>query len=137
MSFHLRDEQDQGMSEINLIPLIDIMLVLMIIFLVTATVTNPGVRVNLPEANNQPIAKTPEVVTITIDAQGVIHWNQEVVSLDEAGQRMVQAAKAATKPTLHLRTDRNAKYDTLAQIMARANQAGITDLAFISQPLHH
>jgi len=137
MSFHLRDEQDQGMNEINLIPLIDIMLVLMIIFLVTATVTNPGVPVNLPEANNQPITKTPEVVTITIDAHGVIHWNQDVVSLDEAGQRMATAAKAATKPALHLRTDRNAKYDTLAQIMARANQVGITDLAFISQPLHH
>ncbi len=133
MGFHLRDDEQEGMSEINLIPLIDIMLVLMIIFLVTATIMNPAVRLNLPKADSQVIQDSPEVVTLSIDAQGVIHWNQEIVNLNQLAQYMEKAAQQATKPSLHIRTDRDAKYDTLAQILARASQAGLTDLAFVSE----
>jgi biopolymer transport protein ExbD len=136
MGFHLGDDEQEGMSEINLIPLIDIMLVLMIIFLVTATIVNPAVKLNLPKADSQVIQDPPEVVTLSIDAQGVIHWNQDVVTLDQLTQRMNAAAHQATKPSLHMRTDREAKYDTLAQVLARASQAGLTDLAFISDPTH-
>ena len=136
MGFHLGDDEQEGMSEINLIPLIDIMLVLMIIFLVTATIVNPAVKLNLPKADAQVIQDPPEVVTLSIDAQGVIHWNQDVVNLNELTQRMNSAAHEATKPSLHIRTDREAKYDTLAQVLARASQAGLTDLAFVSDPTH-
>jgi len=136
MGFHLGDDQEQGMSEINLIPLIDIMLVLMIIFLVTATIVNPAVKLNLPKADAQVQPDQPVVVTISIDAQGGIHWNQDVVSIDEVNKRMVAAAAQPTKPSLHLRTDREAKYDTLAQVLARASAAGLTDLAFVSEPTH-
>ncbi|AXI01536.1 ExbD/TolR family protein [Aquirhabdus parva] len=136
MGFHLGDDTDQGMSEINLIPLIDIMLVLMIIFLVTATIVNPAVKLNLPKADAAVVPDQPEVVTLSIDAAGVIHWNQDVVSLDEVAKRMNAAAQSPTKPSLHLRTDREAKYDTLAQVLARANQAGLTDLAFVSEATH-
>ncbi len=136
MGFHLGDDEQEGMSEINLIPLIDIMLVLMIIFLVTATIVNPAVKLNLPKADAQVIPNPPEVVTLSIDAQGVIHWNQDVVNLNELAQRMNAAAHESTKPSLHIRTDREAKYDTLAQVLARASQAGLTDLAFVSEPTH-
>lgn len=136
MGFHLGDDEHEGMSEINLIPLIDIMLVLMIIFLVTATIVNPAVKLNLPKADASVIADPPEVVTLSIDAQGGIHWNQDVVSLNEVAQRMNAAAQQPTKPSLHLRTDREAKYDTLAQVLARASQAGLTDLAFVSEAAH-
>lgn len=136
MGFHLGDDEQEGMSEINLIPLIDIMLVLMIIFLVTATIVNPAVKLNLPKADASILPPTPEVVTLSIDAHGVVHWNQDVVSLDQLTQRMTAAAHESTKPSLHIRTDRDAKYDTLAQVLARANQAGLTDLAFVSQPTH-
>ncbi|HEY4714234.1 MAG TPA: biopolymer transporter ExbD [Aquirhabdus sp.] len=133
MGFHLGDDEHEGMSEINLIPLIDIMLVLMIIFLVTATIVNPAVKLNLPKADASVVPDQPEVVTLSIDAQGVIHWNKDVVSLSELAQRMNAAAQQPTKPSLHLRTDREAKYDTLAQVLARASQAGLTDLAFVSE----
>ncbi|GAC1370110.1 MAG: biopolymer transporter ExbD [Aquirhabdus sp.] len=136
MGFHLGDDDHEAMSEINLIPLIDIMLVLMIIFLVTATIVNPAVKLNLPKADAAVVPDQPEVVTLSIDAQGVIHWNKDVVSLNEVAQRMNAAAQQATKPSLHLRTDREAKYDTLAQVLARANQAGLTDLAFVSEATH-
>ena len=133
MGFHLGDDEQEGMSEINLIPLIDIMLVLMIIFLVTATIVNPAVKLNLPKADASVVPDQPEVVTLSIDAQGVIHWNKDVVSLSEVAQRMSAAAQQPTKPSLHLRTDRDAKYDTLAQVLSRASQAGLTDLAFVSE----
>ncbi len=136
MGFHLGDDQDQGMSEINLIPLIDIMLVLMIIFLVTATIVNPAVKLNLPKADAQVQPDPPVVVTLSIDAKGVIHWNQDEVSLAEVATRMNAAAQQPTKPSLHLRTDREAKYDTLAQVLSRASAAGLTDLAFVSDPAH-
>jgi biopolymer transport protein ExbD len=136
MGFHLGDDEQEGMSEINLIPLIDIMLVLMIIFLVTATIVNPAVKLNLPKADAQVIKDPPEVVTLSIDAKGVIHWNQDLVSLDQLTQRMNTAAHQSTKPSLHMRTDRDAKYDTLAQVLARASQAGLTDLAFVSDSTH-
>lgn len=136
MGFHLGDDEHEGMSEINLIPLIDIMLVLMIIFLVTATIVNPAVKLNLPKADASVVPPSPVTVDLSIDAKGVIHWNKDVVSLDEVAQRMNAAAKQATKPSLHLRTDREAKYDTLAQVLARANQAGLTDLAFVSEATH-
>ena len=136
MGFHLGDDEHEGMSEINLIPLIDIMLVLMIIFLVTATIVNPAVKLNLPKADAAVVLDQPEVVTLSIDAKGGIHWNQDVVSLNEVAQRMNTAAQQPTKPSLHLRTDRDAKYDTLAQVLARASQAGLTDLAFVSEAAH-
>jgi biopolymer transport protein ExbD len=136
MGFHLGNDEQEGMSEINLIPLIDIMLVLMIIFLVTATIVNPAVKLNLPKADAQAIQDQPEVVTLSIDAKGIIHWNQDVVTLDQLTQRMDIAAHQTTKPSLHLRTDREAKYDTLAQVLARASQAGLTDLAFVSESTH-
>lgn len=133
MGFHLGDDDHEAMSEINLIPLIDIMLVLMIIFLVTATIVNPAVKLNLPKADAAIVPDQPEVVILSIDAKGVIHWNQDAVSLNEVAQRMNAAAQQPTKPSLHLRTDREAKYDTLAQVLARASQAGLTDLAFVSE----
>ncbi len=136
MGFHLGDDEHEGMSDINLIPLIDIMLVLMIIFLVTATIVNPAVKLNLPKADASVVPDQPEVVTLSIDAKGVIHWNKDIVSLNEVAQRMSAAAKQPTKPSLHLRTDREAKYDTLAQVLARASQAGLTDLAFVSEAAH-
>jgi len=136
VGFHLGDDEQEGMSEINLIPLIDIMLVLMIIFLVTATIVNPAVKLNLPKADAQVIQDPPEVVTLSIDARGVIHWNQEEVTLNQLAERMNTAAHEPIKPSLHIRTDREAKYDTLAQVLARASQAGLTDLAFVSDPTH-
>lgn len=133
MAFNLGEENEQGMNEMNLIPLIDIMLVLMIIFLVTATVVNPGVPLTLPKTSAAPLQQPPEIVTINIDDKGQISWNQNAVTLEQLVVRMDTAAQQAKKPSLQLRADKNAKYDTVAQVMARASRAGLTDLAFISE----
>ena len=133
MGFQLGEDHDSGMNEMNLIPLIDIMLVLMIIFLVTATVANPSIPLTLPKttAESQPPPQKP--ITINVNQQGEVAWNAEVVSLDELEQRFQDQAKQSVQPTIVLRVDKESKYDTVAQVMSRASEAGLTDIAFASE----
>lgn len=133
MAFSLGDGEQDGMNEMNLIPLIDIMLVLMIIFLVTATVANPSIPLTLPttKAEVQPIE--PKVVTISINANNEVAWNGEKLSLDDLKVRLVEASNEKERPTLQLQADKDSKYDTTAQVMSRASEAGLTDIAFVSE----
>ena len=132
MAFNLGEENEQGMNEMNLIPLIDVMLVLMIIFLVTATVINPAIPLTLPKTDASQLEQQSEPITITIDATGQISWGEDKLSLDELATRMNAAAQNAKKPSLQIRADKDARYDTVAQVMARASKAGLSDLAFVS-----
>ncbi len=132
MAFNLGEENEQGMNEMNLIPLIDVMLVLMIIFLVTATVINPAIPLTLPKTDASQLEQPSEPITITIDATGQISWGEDKLSLDELATRMNAAAQNAKKPSLQIRADKDARYDTVAQVMARASKAGLSDLAFVS-----
>ncbi len=133
MAFQLGEDHDSGMNEMNLIPLIDIMLVLMIIFLVTATVANPSVPLTLPKttAEIQPLPDKP--ITISINANGDIAWGQESITLDELQKRFNEAGQSAQKPTVQLRADKESRYDTVAQVMSRASEAGLSDIAFVSE----
>lgn len=132
MAFNLGEENEQGMNEMNLIPLIDVMLVLMIIFLVTATVINPAIPLTLPKTDASQLEQPSEPITITIDVTGQISWGEDKLSLDELATRMNAAAQNAKKPSLQIRADKDARYDTVAQVMARASKAGLSDLAFVS-----
>lgn len=81
MAFQLGEDHDAGMNEMNLIPLIDIMLVLMIIFLVTATVANPSIPLTLPKTTAEITTPPPEAITISINAKGEVAWNDQIISL--------------------------------------------------------
>lgn len=132
MSFNLGEENEQGMNEMNLIPLIDIMLVLMIIFLVTATVMNPSIPLTLPKTDVSTPPQPPEIVTVTINAKGQVYWNQQLVNLDQLADQMNTASQQSKKPSVQIRADKEARYDTVAQVMARASKAGLSDLAFVN-----
>ena len=112
MAFQLGDEDVQGMNEMNLIPLIDVMLVLMIIFLLTATVLNPTVPLDLPKTsaviNNQP----PEVIQISIDKDAGIFWDSDPISIEELNARLQQQSASGKDPAIQLRADKDSKYDT-------------------------
>lgn len=133
MAFSLGDNDQEGMNEMNLIPLIDIMLVLMIIFLVTATVANPSIPVTLPKAVAEVQQQPPKVINISINAKNEIAYNGEMVSLDELRNRLETASQEEKKPSLQLRADKDSKYDTTAQVMSRASEVGLTDIAFVSE----
>ncbi len=133
MAFQLGEDHDSGMNEMNLIPLIDIMLVLMIIFLVTATVANPSVPLSLPKTTAEIQPPPPKEITISINANGDVSWGQETITLDELNQRFQEAGRQAQKPTVMLKADKASRYDTVAQVMSRASGAGLSDIAFVSE----
>jgi biopolymer transport protein ExbD len=132
MAFQLGEDNDSGMNEMNLIPLIDIMLVLMIIFLVTATVANPSIPLTLPQTTAEIVEQPPKVITVSINAKGDVAWDDKILTLDELESRLNDAGQEEQKPTIHLRADKEAKYDTVAQVMSRASEAGLSDIAFVS-----
>lgn len=133
MAFSLGDGEDNGMNEMNLIPLIDIMLVLMIIFLVTATVLNPTVPLDLPKTTAQVNDQPPEVIQVSIDKDGQIFWDANPVSLDELKTKFEQEKASGKDPAIHLRADKDGKYDTIAQVLATASGVGLGKIAFVNE----
>lgn len=132
MAFQLGDDNDAGMNEMNLIPLIDIMLVLMIIFLVTATVANPSIPLTLPKTTADIVDPPPKAITVSINANGEVAWDNQVISLEELQTRFNEAGELEIKPTVQLRADKESRYDMVAQVMSRASEAGLADVAFVS-----
>lgn len=133
MAFELGNEEQHGMNEINLIPLIDIMLVLMIIFLVTATVLNPTVPLTLPKTSAHVNDTPPKMVQVSIDKQGKIFWDKDEISLQTLNARFAEQGKQADTPTVQLRADKDSRYDTVAQVLATASANHITNIAFVSE----
>ena len=133
MAFQLGDDNDAGMNEMNLIPLIDIMLVLMIIFLVTATVLNPTVPLDLPKTSASVNEQPPQVLQVSIDSQGDIYWDSQKISLEELQKRFTDEVAKGNDPQVHLRADREGKYDMVAQVLATASTAGLSKIAFVNE----
>lgn len=133
MAFQLGDDDMQAMNEINLIPLIDIMLVLMIIFLVTATVMNPSVPLDLPQTSAVVQPAEPKVIQISIDKDAGIYWDDEPITLQQLSSRLDEQSQQQTEPSIHLRTDKDARYETVAQVLALASKAELTKIAFITE----
>jgi biopolymer transport protein ExbD len=117
-----------------MVPLIDVMLVLLVIFIVTAPLLTHAVKLDLPKVSSQPNQLKPEKIEFAIDGAGVLHWNGEVVSRAEAQQRFQQAGTRLPQPEVHLRADQNVAYRFVAQTLADASRAGLTKVGFISEP---
>ena len=130
MAFQLGEDNDTGMTEMNLIPLIDIMLVLMIIFLVTATVANPSIPLSLPKTTADIIDPPPQAIQVSINSKGEVAWDDKIITLEELQTRFDTAGKEAQQPTIILKADKESRYDTVAQVMSRASEAGLSDIAF-------
>lgn len=133
MAFQLDDDDVQSMNEMNLIPLIDIMLVLMIIFLLTATVLNPTVPLDLPKTSAVVNDTPPEAIQISIDKDAGIFWDSDPISMEELETRLQQQSVAGKDPSVQLRADKESKYDTVAQVLAATSQAGLTKVAFVNE----
>lgn len=132
----LSDEgDDQPLSEINMIPMIDVMLVLLIVFMITAPLLTNAVKLELPEASSQLNQPDKQEINLAIDGVGKIYWNDQEV--DEAAllARMESAGQAeGEQPEIQLRIDRKVEYGIIARVMAQASQHGLHKIAFVSQP---
>ncbi|WP_454764427.1 ExbD/TolR family protein [Cupriavidus campinensis] len=132
----LDDDADEVMSEINMTPLVDVMLVLLIIFIITIPVINHAVKIDLPRATNQPNDSKPQSINVSIDAQGKVFWNQQEVDPAALEQRIAEAAQQQPQPELHLRADREVRYERVAEVMAAAQHGGLGKIGFITEPKH-
>lgn len=137
MAFGTLDgDDDEVMSEINMTPLVDVMLVLLIIFIITIPVINHAVKIDLPRATNQPNDTKPQNINVSIDAQGKVFWNQQEVDPAALEQRIAEASQQQPQPELHLRADREVKYERVAEVMAAAQHGGLGKIGFITEPKH-
>ena len=129
------DDDDQGlMNEINMTPLVDVMLVLLIIFLVTIPALQHAVRIDLPHASSQPEAVKPAHVDVAVQADGTVLWDGQPVSDDGLRARIAEAALATPQPELHLRADRKVPYERVAIVMSAAQRGGLTKMGFVTDP---
>ncbi|MES2877030.1 MAG: biopolymer transporter ExbD [Pseudomonadota bacterium] len=134
MAFGTQDDPDEVMNEINMTPLVDVMLVLLIIFIITVPVMKHAVNVDLPRAINQAQDTKPQTIRLSVDAGGSYYWNETRV--DDAGLPTLLSAEAAKtpQPDLHIRGDKEVRYERVAQAMAAAQRAGIKKIGFITEP---
>ena len=121
-------------AEINMVPLIDVMLVLLVIFIVTAPLLTHAVKLDLPKVSSQVNEVKPDKIEFAIDARGQRFWNGEMVTREEAQQRFLAEGKKSTQPEIHLRADQESAYKAVAQTLADASKAGLTKVGFISEP---
>lgn len=128
------DDDDDIVNEINMTPLVDVMLVLLIIFIITVPVLTHSVKLDLPRAQNQPNLVKPETVSISVTGDGVIHWNEDVVEKNVLEQRLSEAAARTPQPEIHIRGDRTVDYEHVVTVMAAAQRAGVHKLGFVTDP---
>lgn len=128
----------EPLAEINMVPLIDVMLVLLIIFMVTAPLLTHAVKVDLPKAASTASEPLPEAVELSIDRDGQVFWNGQAVDANNLETRLSETASTApptrVAPELRLRADRQTPYEKVAQVMSAASRHGLTRLGFVTDP---
>jgi biopolymer transport protein ExbD len=124
----------QDMAEINMIPLIDVMLVLLVIFIITAPLLTHAVKVNLPQAASAPSASLPQTVNLSIKADGSVFWNTDPVDRAAWQAQMQAAARQSPQPEIHIRADGELAYKHVVRLMSDAASAGLTRIGFVTDP---
>jgi biopolymer transport protein ExbD len=122
------------MAEMNMVPLVDVMLVLLVIFIVTAPLLTHSVKIELPKASSSPNITKPEHIEFGIRRGDELFWNGERIARGELAARFATAARRQPQPELHIRADRDARYESVAQVMSAAARAGLTRIGFVTEP---
>ena len=128
------DDNDAPLAEINMVPLIDVMLVLLIIFMVTAPLLTHAVKIDLPKAASTVNQTKADAVQLGLDAQGQLSWNGETIDGASLTQRLSASAAQQPQPELHLRAERSTPYEKVAQVMSEAARVGLTRIGFVTEP---
>ncbi|HWW31115.1 MAG TPA: biopolymer transporter ExbD [Steroidobacteraceae bacterium] len=139
MALSVGGGEDEGevMSDINVTPLVDVMLVLLIIFIITIRVIIQQVQLDLPKATNLPTQTKPENITIAIDKQGGIYWNTKpLANQDELLTHLRGIVRQDPQPEVHIRGDANVRYQFVGQVLVATQKIGIRKVAFITTPDH-
>ncbi|WP_309678737.1 biopolymer transporter ExbD [Polaromonas sp.] len=134
MAFGTQDDTDEVMNEINMTPMVDIMLVLLIIFIITVPVMKHSVNIELPRASSEAQNIKPQTLRLSVDAEGSYFLNDAKVADADLASQLKAAAVQNPQPDLHIRGDKAVRYERVAQAMAAAQQAGLRKIGFITEP---
>ncbi|HHQ68972.1 MAG TPA: biopolymer transporter ExbD [Halothiobacillaceae bacterium] len=134
MSFGRMGEKQEPMSEMNVIPLVDIMLVLLVVFIVTAPVVTHSVVIQLPQATSEPTEDVPDQHTIAVDAEGRLYLDDQPTSFDQLARRLAETYLHNPEVAVFVRADETTQYAEIAKIMSTVRNAGISRLGFESRP---
>ena len=134
MAMQVAQEEDELNSQINTTPLVDVMLVLLIIFLITIPVVVHSVPVELPKERNLPTQTKPENVVIAVDRDGNVFWNNEFVDDRQLFERLKTIAVRVPQPEVHIRGDREGRYEFVGRVVFNCQRAGILKIGFITEP---
>ena len=132
-SFDTRRHQPP-MADINVVPLVDVMLVLLVIFIITTPLFTHSVKIDLPKASSSPNITRPEHIELGIREDGALYWNGANVSMEALAQRFAAEASKQPQPELHIRADRHVYYEAVAQVMATAAKSGLVRIGFVTDP---
>lgn len=128
------EDSDDVVSEINMTPLVDVMLVLLIIIILTVPVLTHSVKLDLPRAQNQPYVVKPASVNISVTDDGALHWNDDSINEAQLTARLETAATQQPQPEIFIRGDRKVDYERVIMVMAAVQRAGVLKLGFITDP---
>jgi biopolymer transport protein ExbD len=134
MAFGTQDDSDDVMNEINMTPMVDIMLVLLIIFIITIPVMKHSVNIDLPRATNEAQNVKPETLRLSVDAQGAYYLNEAAIADADLPVRLKAASAQNPQPELHIKGDKAVRYERVAEAMAAAQLAGLRKIGFITEP---
>jgi biopolymer transport protein ExbD len=134
MAFGTQDEPDEVMNEINMTPLVDVMLVLLIIFIITVPVMKHAVNVDLPHASSQPEQTKPQNILFSVMADGSYYWNGQKIDEAELKPRLTAEAAREPQPELHIHGDKAVRYERVAQVLSAARHAGVRKFGFVTEP---
>jgi len=126
--------QKESMADINVTPMVDVMLVLLVIFIISAPMFTNAVQLELPKAQAKALPQEAEAVSLAIDAAGTVYWNNDALRAGELDQRLAEAAASPQQPDLQLRADKDTRYEVVAQVMAAAQSHGLTRIGFVTDP---
>jgi biopolymer transport protein ExbD len=123
--------EDEPMMDINMTPLIDVMLVLLIMFIITIPVMTHAVKLDMPRATNAPSTAQPVVINLEIDFDGTVLWNGTPVDIESLEGYFRREAAIEPQPELHIRPSKRAKYDVVARVLASAQRNGMRKIGFV------
>ena len=123
-------------SEINVTPLVDVMLVLLIVFMIAAPLLSVGVPIELPKTDAKALPAQQEPITITVDFEGAVFNQDEEISLDDLATRLIAVSTNGYEERIYLRGDRDTDYGEVMKVMARINTAGFTNIGLVTDPIN-
>ena len=128
------DNNNQApMADSNVTPMVDVMLVLLVIFIITAPLFTHAVKLDLPNAQSAPAPEKPETISLSINGEGRIFWNNDAIELKDLDAKLAAAAQKKPQPELQLRADKSTRYEVIAQVMAAAQTNGLTKMGFVTE----